>query len=107
MKILKDFHELLEPQEETVGIHKGKWFVFAAHAQAALIAKGDSYSELGDATKMPLNPPSEFFFNSYDDAVMASILYYIPFGKRYPYDLQGQPPKSDTDDIVESQEMTF
>lgn len=108
MKILKDFQELLAPQQETVGKHKGKWFVFAESAQAALIAKGDSYAELGDASALPIHPPSDFFFNSYDDAFDAAILYYIPFGKRYPYE-RGSEDKVITNgtDIVESQVMDF
>lgn len=106
MRTIKEFQELLSPQQETVGNHKGKWFVFAVSAQAALIAKGDSYAELGDASNLPINPPSDFFFNSYDDAFDAAILYYIPFGKRYPYTRGSDEYLPDGND-VESQAMEF
>jgi hypothetical protein len=107
IKTIKDFHELKEPCQEDKGAHKGKWFVFANSITAALIAKGDDYACLGDATTAFLVPPREFFFDSYDDAIDAAILYYIPFGKRYPYKHKTWNPTNSSNTIIESEVMVF
>ena len=103
---MNDFYELRNPQEEINGMDKGKWYTIAkGHPIGAALLNNGSF-ELG-ILGWTEEENTIFYFDTRQEAIDASIVYYDAHNQKYPAHLSPSCTEKNLTKDIQPEVMEF